>query len=102
MEDAIASADEDDMDDDDDDDVNDEEGDEGAAAAGAGASKAGAGAAANGSKQQGAEGDGQKALAVDNGDDALLLLRALAAQDEEVREKLKGQSEILGTRCSIM
>lgn len=43
-----------------------------------------------------------KGLAVDNGDDALLLLRALAGQDPDVREKLKGQSEILGTRCSIM
>lgn len=41
-------------------------------------------------------------LAVDNGDDALLLLRGLAGQDEEVRAKLAGQSEILGTRCAIM
>lgn len=41
-------------------------------------------------------------LAVDNGDDALLLLRALAAQDPDVKDKLKGQSEILGTRCSLM
>eukprot|EP00878_Enallax_costatus_P012657 GHUV01013221.1.p2 GENE.GHUV01013221.1~~GHUV01013221.1.p2 ORF type:complete len:185 (+),score=96.29 GHUV01013221.1:328-882(+) len=43
-----------------------------------------------------------KSLAVDNGDDALLLLRALAAQDQDVRDKLKGQSEILGTRCTVM
>ena len=43
-----------------------------------------------------------KGLAVDNGDDALLLLRALAAQDPDVRDKLKGQSEILGTRCTVM
>jgi hypothetical protein len=42
------------------------------------------------------------AVAVDNGDDALLLLRALAAYDSEVLEKLKGQTEILGARCSIM
>eukprot|EP00775_Hariotina_reticulata_P009367 gene9367-9530_t len=41
-------------------------------------------------------------VAVDNGDDALLLLRALAAYDADVREKLKGQTEILGARCSIM
>eukprot|EP00879_Flechtneria_rotunda_P003385 GHRR01003613.1.p1 GENE.GHRR01003613.1~~GHRR01003613.1.p1 ORF type:complete len:380 (+),score=142.31 GHRR01003613.1:163-1302(+) len=50
--------------------------------------------------QAGTTGDGN--IAVDNGDDALLLLRALAAQDPEVKDKLKGQSEILGTRCSIM
>lgn len=43
-----------------------------------------------------------KGLAVDNGDDALLLLKALAAQDPAVRDKLKGQSEILGTRCTLM
>lgn len=46
--------------------------------------------------------DAGRGLAVDNGDDALLLLRALAAQDPDVKEKLKGQSEILGTRCTIM
>lgn len=40
--------------------------------------------------------------AVDNSDDALLLLRALAAQDPDVAEKLKGQTEYLGSSCSIM
>lgn len=55
-------------------------------------------------EQEGAAANGAaKPLAVDNGDDALLLLRALAGQDEEVRAKFKeGENEILGTRCSIM
>jgi len=55
-------------------------------------------------EQDGAAANGAaKSLAVDNGDDALLLLRALAGQDEEVRAKFKeGENEILGTRCSIM
>jgi hypothetical protein len=47
--------------------------------------------------------NGAKPLAVDNGDDALLLLKALASQDEEVRGQLKkGEADILGTSCSIM
>jgi hypothetical protein len=41
-------------------------------------------------------------LQVDNSDDALLLLRALAAQDGEVAEKLKGEQDILGSSCNIM
>jgi hypothetical protein len=51
----------------------------------------------------GAAANGTKPLAVDNGDDALLLLKALAAQDEEVRGELKkSEADILGTSCSIM
>jgi hypothetical protein len=47
------------------------------------------------------EKDGGK-VAVEFGDEALLLLRALAAQDGDVKEQLAGQSEILGSRCTIM
>jgi hypothetical protein len=51
----------------------------------------------------GAAANGAKPLAVDNGDDALLLLKALAAQDEKVRGELKkSEADILGTSCSIM
>lgn len=47
--------------------------------------------------------NGGAPLAVDNGDDALLLLRALAGQDEEVRGELKKEeNKILGTSCTIM
>jgi hypothetical protein len=58
------------------------------------------------------EGDGDKAtkegdrdggkVAVEFGDEAMLLLRGLAAQDGDVKEQLAGQSEILGSRCTIM
>eukprot|EP00882_Tetradesmus_deserticola_P000747 GHRQ01000815.1.p1 GENE.GHRQ01000815.1~~GHRQ01000815.1.p1 ORF type:complete len:385 (+),score=179.94 GHRQ01000815.1:178-1332(+) len=41
-------------------------------------------------------------VAVEFGDEALLLLRALSAQDGDVREQLAGQSEVLGSRCAIM
>ncbi|KAF6259892.1 armadillo-type protein [Scenedesmus sp. NREL 46B-D3] len=41
-------------------------------------------------------------VAVEFGDDALLLLRALALQDGDVKEQLAGQSDIVGTRCTIM
>jgi hypothetical protein len=51
----------------------------------------------------GAANGAAKPLAVDNGDDALLLLKALAAHDEEVRTELKkGESDILSASCSIM
>jgi hypothetical protein len=48
------------------------------------------------------DGDKDGKVAVEFGDEALLLLRALAAQDGDVKEKLAGQSEILGSRCTIM
>ncbi|KAI8463295.1 MAG: hypothetical protein J3K34DRAFT_475344 [Monoraphidium minutum] len=42
-------------------------------------------------------------VAVDNGDSALLLLRALAAQDADANAKLKGGGGLLQTRsCAIM
>jgi hypothetical protein len=41
-------------------------------------------------------------VAVEFGDEAMLLLRGLAAQDGDVKEQLAGQSEILGSRCTIM
>ncbi|KAF8058934.1 hypothetical protein HT031_005502 [Scenedesmus sp. PABB004] len=50
----------------------------------------------------GAAGSAVVEAKVDNGDDALLLLRALAGQDPDVRDKLKGQSDVLGSRCAIM
>lgn len=61
-------------------------------------------------EEEAEEGDGEQLVkeaadakvAVDNGDDALLLLRALAAHDNDVKQQLAGQSEILGTRCVIM
>jgi hypothetical protein len=57
--------------------------------------------------QQGEEGEGEDAddgeVAVDNGDSALLLLRALAAQDEAVSGQLKGEGGLLATRsCVVM
>jgi hypothetical protein len=69
----------------------------------AGAGGAGSARAAGRADAARAGGAASKPLAVDNGDDALLLLRALAAADERVRGKLKGQSEILmDTRCTVM
>lgn len=51
----------------------------------------------------GAANGAAKPLAVDNGDDALLLLKALAAHDEEVCTELKkGENDILGASCSMM
>jgi len=52
-------------------------------------------------ENEAAEGDAE--IAVDNGDSALLLLRALAAQDDEVSAKLKGEGGLLATRsCVVM
>ena len=51
------------------------------------------------------DGDGEAAarVAVDNGDAALLLLRALAAQDDAVNAKLKGEGGLIATRsCVVM
>jgi hypothetical protein len=54
-----------------------------------------------------ADGDGEadpgQPLAVDNGDSALLLLRALSAQDPEVEARLKGAGGLIATRsCAVM
>lgn len=54
---------------------------------------------------EGGEEDGAAApeVAVDNGDSALLLMRALAAQDEAVNTQLKGEGGLIATRsCTIM
>lgn len=52
-----------------------------------------------GEAEAGGEGD---EVAVDNGDTALLLLRALAAQDPEVTQQLTGEAGVISRRCSIM
>lgn len=54
---------------------------------------------------EGGEEDGAAApeVAVDNGDSALLLMRALAAQDDAVNTQLKGEGGLIATRsCTIM
>jgi hypothetical protein len=57
----------------------------------------------DGEEGEGEGGKGEDAVAVENGDNALLLLRALANQDEEVAKLLKGEEGLLATRsCSIM
>lgn len=60
-----------------------------------------------GAKQEAAGGEGEDGdgdeVAVDNGDAALLLLRALAAQDPDVHQLLKGEGGLIATRsCAIM
>ncbi|GBF95151.1 hypothetical protein Rsub_07735 [Raphidocelis subcapitata] len=59
-----------------------------------------------GSEDEGEGDDGAGAggeVAVDNGDAALLLLRALAVQDEAVSGRLKGEGGLIATRsCAIM
>jgi hypothetical protein len=65
--------------------------------------EAGAGDA-DGDEDEDGDAVGQDAgkVAVEFGDEAMLLLRGLAAQDGGVKEQLAGQSEILGSRCTIM
>jgi hypothetical protein len=46
--------------------------------------------------------NGEAADTIAYSDDAVLLLRALAAQDGEVAEALKGKGDILGSSCAIM
>jgi hypothetical protein len=61
-----------------------------------------------GHAQAEAEGEGEEEPegdinVVENGDSALLLLRALAAQDPDVTQALKGEGGLLTTRsCAIM
>jgi hypothetical protein len=71
-----------------------------------------ASAQGDGETEAGEDGDGddadggarpEGAVAVDNGDSALLLLRALANQDEAVAKLLKGEEGLLANRsCAIM
>jgi hypothetical protein len=46
--------------------------------------------------------NGEAADTIAYSDDAVLLLRALAGQDGDVAEALKGKGDILGSSCAIM